>query len=184
MTPDFDPEAFQLQNDQTLAGVLRCLKAKRLRELGIDDVTIADACGIPVRLVQIAVDTADRRHPEEDPEDLTAAMDFKMRDWLGKAEDILSDPGFRYDVKGELLQGPDGSPQIDTERQVQALRETMRLAEGIRKLRGIDAPVKRHLTVEEIGRKQDVRMLIERLRMAPEALAALEVVEGEIVYED
>lgn len=183
MTPDyFDAEAFQLQNDTSLPGLMRCLKARRLRQEGMTDAQVAEITRIPERLVPLAVQAAEERHPPINGEDLTTAAYYMYEQQLNRLQAIAVAPGFKHDVKGELMLGPDGQPEIDTERQIQAEREYSRGLESIRKLMGSDAPVRRHLSIEEVTRRGRGLELLEQLE-TPRAIAAVDVVDGEVVYD-
>lgn len=177
-----DPSrVLEVTSDLTLPGLLRCLKARRMRGEGIPDEEIALAIKLPVELVQVVIDAAEDRHPPVNGEDLTTAAFYNYQLQLDRLDLIAREPGFKHDVKGELVAGPDGEPEIDTERQIQAEREISRTWESIRRLMGSDAPQRRHLTIEEIQRKENVRMLAQQLTTAE--IANLDIVDGEIVYE-
>lgn len=172
--------ALEFSSDTSLPGLMRALKARTMHRDGKSDQEIADAINVPVELVPLAIEVAEDRHPSFSVEDLTSAMMYKYQQKIGVLEGISANPGFRHDVKGDLMYGPDGQPEIDTERQIQAQREISRDMEALRKLTGTDAPVKRHLSIEEITRKESVRMLAQQLTL-PE-IEALDIVDGEIVY--
>jgi hypothetical protein len=180
-TPDFDAEALQLASDQSLATIMRCHKAKRLRQLGLTDEEIALQCRIAVRLVDVAVETAKDRHEDFTDEDLAESLMYTLQQQLTGLQEIFRNPGWMYDVKGDALLGPDDQWQPNTERQLQAQREASRVIEGIRKLKGSDAPVRRHMTVEEIHRQETAIRVLATLR--PDEIAGLDVVDGEIVYD-
>lgn len=179
----FDPEAFQLQNDTSLGNYAKCAKARRMREAGFSDSDIAKACRIPERLVDVAVQAARVKHDDfVNEEDLTEGIFAIMMDQLGMLQEICRNPGFVHDVRGQLVLGPDGQPMLNTERQIQAQRELSRVIEAIRRLRGSDAPVRRHLTVEELGRRDTAFRIIQMLR--PQQLEGLVTDEdGELAYE-
>jgi hypothetical protein len=183
VTPEFfDAEAFQIQNDTSLPGLMRCLKARRLRQEGMTDQQVAEIIRIPVQLVGLAVQAAEERHPPINGEDLTQATYFMYEQQLGRLQVIASEPGFKHDVKGALMEGPDGRPELDTERQIQAEREISRALESVRRLMGSDAPVRRHLSIEEIGRRDRGLELLEQLK-SPLAIGAVDIVDGEVVYD-
>lgn len=181
MAEDFDPEAFQLQNDTSLQTVMRCRKAQRLKEAGWSDEDIAIACRLPVRLVPMAIEVANGRHEDFSDDDLNESILFLLKEQLAGLQEIFRNPGFIYDVKGELVLGPDGQPMINTERQIQAQREMSRVIEAIRRLKGSDAPQRRVLSIEELDRQRTAIRYIEELK--PREIANLDIQEGEIVYD-
>lgn len=177
---EFDPEALQLQSDTSLPTMMRIHKVLRLHNEGWADQAIAEACRLPVRLVPIAIRVGEDRHESYDAEDLNEALLASMMGDVARMDEIARNPGWRFDVKGEHLEGPDGEWQIDTERQIQAQREKSRLVEGIRRLKGSDAPVRRHLTVEELARQETVVKVLQLLK--PAEVEGLDVIDGEISY--
>lgn len=178
---DFDPEALQLQSDSSLPVMMRIHKVLRLHRAGWTDEQVAEACRMPVRLVPIAIEVGLQRHEDFADDDLNEALLASMMGDLARMDEIARNPGWMYDVKGDPLLGPDEQWQPNTERQIQAQREKSRLVEAIRKLKGSDAPVRRYLTVEEIARNDTARNVLAILR--PQEAAALDVVDGEIVYD-
>jgi hypothetical protein len=61
----------------------------------------------------------------------------------------IRNPGFKHNVRGDVLTGPDGEPELDVTAQNDAEDTLTKILAGLRKLHGTDAPVKRELTIEE-----------------------------------
>lgn len=64
---------------------------------------------------------------------------------MERAAQTVSKPGYRWDVKGELLVDPEGNPAQDIDQVTKAQAELRQWLKSLREIKGLDAPSKKRV---------------------------------------
>ena len=174
---------------------LRQVAAIRYKSQGKSDREIADLLGYssPTN-VQAAIQYAMRRYvPFEVAEYAKVILAEHFRD-LERLEAIIEQPGYKYDIKGDLVARPDGEYLEDEDVRIAALTEKRKVEESIRRLTGTDAPKRTEHTMkmdEDVNSRIQQRLDdLAELRAQLRPIAALpddsedDIVEGIIIPDD
>lgn len=64
---------------------------------------------------------------------------------MERAAETISKPGYRFDVKGDLLIDPNGEPVSDVDQVTKAQAELRQWLKSLREIKGLDAPSKKRV---------------------------------------
>lgn len=129
---------------------LRQVAAIRYKSQGKSDAEIADILGYSSpAMVSNAIKYAMRRYvPFEVAEYAKVILAEHFRD-LERLEALIEQPGYKFDIKGDLVTGPDGEFLEDEDVRIAALTEKRKTEESIRRLTGTDAPKRTEHTIHQ-----------------------------------
>jgi hypothetical protein len=163
---------------------LRAITALRMRRNGADNKRIAKALGYksPSSVATLIGDAL--RDHTYDPHEVEVYRDYFLAELMQQGEiavETVRNPGYLYDVKGELVMGPDGQFLENISERTKAQTEWRHIQESARKLLGIDAPQKKI-------RKNTI--IIKNIREAAEQLGivvddetggSLDIVDAQVI---
>lgn len=156
---------------RTFEGAERDAEAARLKSRGLTyeqiarNLGYADASGA-YRAVQRALAAV----PAESVDELRRIQREQIDALTAKAIEVLESTHYAHTQSGQLVEGPDGQPLIDSMPTLHAIDRIIRLAERLSKLMGLDAP-SRHEVIT-------LDYLDAQIRAANEELARLEAGEA------
>jgi hypothetical protein len=174
---------------------LRQVAAIRYKSQGKTDAEIAEILGYSTaQNVRSAIQYAMRRYvPFEVAEYAKVILAEHFRD-LERLELLIEHPGYKFDIKGDLITGPDGEFLEDEDVRIAALTEKRKTEESIRRLTGADAPKRSEHTVhmdEDLNSRIQKRLAeLDEIRARLRPVAALpddsedDIVEAEIVPDE
>lgn len=108
---------------------------------------------------------------------------------IGKIDAVIEKPGYIHDVKGALVNGPDGEFLEDENVRLQALDLRRKTLESIRRMTGVDAPKKTELDIQ-MGQELADRIkatlgkfeaLAAGMSVSPDQLPDDDIVEGYVL---
>ena len=114
-----------------------------MKRQGATDRQIADQLGYKTgqsvkRLIQEGLDT--HQYAEHEIEVYRTYFLADLLKQLEVSNDTIRHPGYLYDVKGNLVEGPDGGYQENISERTKAQDLHRHLQESARRLLGVDAP--------------------------------------------
>jgi hypothetical protein len=93
----------------------------------------------------------------------------------------IRDPGFAYDVKGQLVRDPDGRAMPDRRAKIEAHAELRRTIESIRLHKGLNKPARlQHEMIASAEIDERIENLLAQVRQM-RALPAPDIVDAEVV---
>lgn len=161
---------------------LRAITALRMRKNGADNRQIAKALGYKSpNSVTALIGDALRNHVY-DQHEIEVYRDFFLAELIQQGEialETIRNPGYLYDVKGELVQGPDGEFLANISERTKAQTEFRHMQESARKLLGIDAPQKKIRKNTIIIR--NIREAAEQLGIVVDDETGMDIVDADII---
>jgi hypothetical protein len=126
----------------------------------------------------------------KDPDEVLELSEQSLLEAHEAFRRIARHPGYMHDVRGQLLLGPGGSPQVDQDVRIKALGGQVKTVETWDRLRGVVAPARTQVSVD-MGPLEE-RLLAGYAALEANAVAsaqqrlALEgdVVEGEVLRDE
>lgn len=162
---------------------LRAITALRMRRNGASNRQIAQALGYKSPTsVSALIGDALKNH-RYDQHEVEVYRDYFLAELIHQAEiavETIRNPGYLYDVKGELIMGPDGQFLENISERTKAQTEWRHMQESARKLLGVDAPQRKVRKDTIIIRH--VREMAEQLGIdINDAEAAMDIVDAQVV---
>lgn len=125
---------------------LRAITALRMRRNGASNTQIAKALGYKSpSSVTALIGDALKSH-QYDRHEVEVYRDYFLAELIQQGEiatETIRNPGYLYDVKGDLISGPDGEFLPNISERTKAQTEWRHIQESARKLLGVDAPQKK-----------------------------------------
>lgn len=170
---------------------LRLVAALRLHEAGKSFTEIAAELGFAnASVARQAMAYGLKKYAEFEVREYAKIIIGEHLDDLERTQDVIDNPGYRYDVKGELVTDPDGKFLEDETVRLAGLTEKRKQLESLRRLLGTDAPKRSEAVLradEELNSQIEDILAAFKARGAFRPVAALpgddDIVEAEILLE-
>jgi hypothetical protein len=161
---------------------LRAITALRMRRNGADNRQIAKALGYKSsNSVSALIGDALKGHTY-DQHEIEVYRDYFLAELIQQGEiavETIRNPGYLYDVKGDLVSGPDGGFLENISERTKAQTEWRHIQESARKLLGIDAPQKK-IRKNTIIIK-NIREAAEQLGIVVDDDVQMDIVDADII---
>lgn len=171
---------------------LRAVAILRLKSEGKSFAEIAEMLGYNSDdAVRVAYHSAAKKYLAFQATEWAKVILQQHVDDIARIDEVIADPGYKTDVKGSLVTGPDGEYLADENVRVQALTERRKTLESIRRMAGTDAPKRTELSVQmDEQLNERIRVTVEKVqellgsrKPAVITLPDDEVVEGDVIDE-
>lgn len=156
---------------------LRVIKAIRMHRMGYSyDEIAADMGYASGNTIRNMIKDAIKEASVAEADDLKRWALRKQMEQLAITQDTIDNPGIMFDVKGMPLIGPGGRYQPDLDTRTKAQTEYRHNIESLRRLVGADAPVQKHVTIEQQARQDAINNIFRQLNAASETTLTAEVI--------